>query len=81
MGAWERARPADPELGISRAQGNNRITGRSPGEDPILMVSQKPETLNQNNCNDHLQVKKTKRYTVGHTVTHYSLLSKIVLLC
>ena len=32
---------------ISTTQGNNRITGRSPSEDPILMVSQKPEISNQ----------------------------------
>ena len=38
---------------ISTTQGNNRITGRSPNEDPILMVSQKPETSNQ--TNDSLQ--------------------------
>lgn len=30
---------------VSMAQGNNRITGSS-GEDPVLMVSQKPETRN-----------------------------------
>jgi hypothetical protein len=28
-------------------QSNNRITRSSPDEDPILMVSQKPEILNQ----------------------------------
>ena len=33
--------------------GDNRITGRCPGEDPILMVSQKPGTSNQ--ANDSLQ--------------------------
>jgi hypothetical protein len=32
---------------ISMTQGNKRITGRSPNEDPVLMVSQKPEILNQ----------------------------------
>ena len=32
---------------ISMTQGNKRITGRSPSEDPILMESQKPETSNQ----------------------------------
>jgi hypothetical protein len=30
---------------ISMTQGNNRITGRSPDEDPILMSSQKPKIL------------------------------------
>ena len=34
---------------ISMTQGNNRITGRSPSEDPVLMVSQKPEAWNQTN--------------------------------
>ena len=32
---------------ISMTQGNNRITGRTPDEVPILMESQKPEILNQ----------------------------------
>ena len=41
---------------ISITQGNNRITSRSPGEDPILMMSQKPEMLNQTKYNEHLQV-------------------------
>ena len=31
---------------ISTAQGNIRISGRSPGEDPVLMVEQKPEVPN-----------------------------------
>jgi hypothetical protein len=30
-------------------QGNSRITGRRPDEDPMLMVSQKPEISNQTN--------------------------------
>jgi hypothetical protein len=38
---------------ISMTQGNNRITERSPGEDPILTMSQKPEISNQ--INDSLQ--------------------------
>jgi hypothetical protein len=62
-------------------QGNNRKTGRSPDEDPILMVSQKPEISNQ--TNDSLQRTFasedvwTEGYTVGHTMTHYSLQDKI----
>jgi hypothetical protein len=32
---------------VSMTEGNNRLTRRSPDEDPILMVSQKPELLNQ----------------------------------
>ena len=45
---------------ISMALTNKKITGRSPGVDPILIMSQKPEILNQNNvthCNKHLQVR------------------------
>ena len=34
---------------ISMTQGNNRMPQRSPSEDPILMVQQKPETSNQTN--------------------------------
>ena len=34
---------------ISMTQGNNRTTRRSPGEDLMLMVLQKPETSRQNN--------------------------------
>ena len=55
---------------ISRIQGNNRITMRSPNKDPILMVSQKPEISNQ--TNDSLQGTFASKdewiegYTVGH---------------
>jgi hypothetical protein len=28
-------------------QGNNIISEKSPGEDPVLIVEQKPETMNQ----------------------------------
>jgi hypothetical protein len=38
---------------IFMTQGNNR----GPREDPVLMMSQEPETLNQTHCNEHLQVK------------------------
>jgi hypothetical protein len=31
---------------ISMTQGNNRIIRKRPSEDPMLMVSQKPEILN-----------------------------------
>ena len=34
---------------ISMTEGNNRITWRSPSEDPILMVSQMPEISNRTN--------------------------------
>jgi hypothetical protein len=51
-------------------KGSNRITGRSPRDDPILMVSQKPRTSNQ--THNSLQVKM---WTEGHivdTLTHCS---------
>ena len=32
---------------ISTTQGDNRITGRSPNDDPMLAMSQKPEILIQ----------------------------------
>lgn len=34
---------------MSMTQGNNRITSRSPNEDPILKVSQNPDTMKQTN--------------------------------
>ena len=55
-------------------QGNNRITGRSPSEDPILMVSQMPETPNQINahCNEHLQVNMCgQRDILNRTLRYY----------
>lgn len=46
--------PADPKLqNLSMIQVNNRITGKSLDEDPVLMVSQKSEISNQHN--DSLQ--------------------------
>jgi hypothetical protein len=50
VGMCERASSDAPKLRISMTQSNNRITERSPGEDPILMMSQKPEILNQTNA-------------------------------
>ena len=38
---------------ISMTQGNSQVSKRSLGEGPVLMVYQKPETLNQ--TNDSLQ--------------------------
>ena len=38
---------------ISMTQGNNRISKRSPSEDPVLIVQQQPEAANQ--INDSLQ--------------------------
>jgi hypothetical protein len=51
FGTPERARPVESKL--QDLQDNNRITRRSPGEDLILMVSQKPELSIQ--TNDSLQ--------------------------
>ena len=59
-------------------RGNNRITMRSPGKNPILMVSQKPEISNQTNDSDSMQRifasedVWTEEHTVGHTVTLYN---------
>lgn len=43
---------------ISIIQSNHRIAGRSPWDEPILKISQKPETSNQtnNSFNGHLQM-------------------------
>ena len=47
---FKRNSTSDPkDFRTSIAKGNNRITGRRPSEDPILMVSQKPEISNQTN--------------------------------
>jgi hypothetical protein len=50
-------------------QGSNRIFKRSPSEDSILMVQQKPDTSSQNNIS--LQQIFTKK-SVEHTVVHHS---------
>jgi hypothetical protein len=39
---------------ISMTQGNNRMSERSLGEDPVLKVQQKPEASNQ--TNDSMQL-------------------------
>ena len=57
-------------------QGNNRMTGRSPSEEPMLLMSQKPETSNQ--TNDSLQSTFAKEdvwpewYGVGYTTVIYN---------
>lgn len=38
-----------PKPQIPMTQSNNRITGRSPSEDPISMVSEKPKISKQTN--------------------------------
>ena len=42
-----------PSYKITLTLGNSRPAERSPGNDPVFMVLQKPETLNQ--TNDWLQ--------------------------
>ena len=55
-------------------QGNQRLTGRSPSEDPVLTVSQKPKISKQSS--DSLQgtlasgAVWTEGQTVGHCDTH-----------
>ena len=61
---------------ISMTQGNNRITGRSPGKDSVWWNRSQMDPLNQ--TNDSLQWTFAsedvwaERYTVVHTVTHNS---------
>jgi hypothetical protein len=42
----ERASPTNPKLQDLQDTSHNKITRRNPSEDPILMVSQKPEISN-----------------------------------
>lgn len=54
-------------------QRSNRITGRSPDVDLILMMSQKPEISNRSitHCNEHLKVKVCgQRDILGDTLWH-----------
>ena len=58
---------------ISMTQGNKSITGKSPDEDPTLMVSRRPEVSNQ--TNDSLQRTFagevwTEECPVGHAITY-----------
>jgi hypothetical protein len=64
----KRVSPAGPKL--QDLLGKNRITERSPCEDPVLLVSQKPETWNHTTFTT--EDVWTEGYTVGHMVTHYS---------
>jgi hypothetical protein len=61
---------------ISMTQGNNGIIRMSPDEDPILMVSPKPEILNQTSHSLQRTLASedvwTEGCTVGHIVTLYS---------
>lgn len=56
LGRWlEALEPLGAQSGIAKTplytltQGNSRLSERSPSEFPVLMVSQKPEALNQTN--------------------------------
>jgi hypothetical protein len=44
VGTRERVSPANPKL---QDHHDNKITGKSPDENPILIVPQKPEISNQ----------------------------------
>jgi hypothetical protein len=58
---------------ISMTQGNNRISKRSPAENPVLMVVQrKSEALNQ--TNDSLQDTMTKA-TLIRTIFNWGWLT------
>lgn len=62
------------------SQGNNRITGWSPAEDPVLTVSQKLETSNQ--TNDSLQRRCVARGVRCGTLWHTTQSTmKMVFLC
>jgi hypothetical protein len=50
---WVSQSSAEELTLVVHKRGSNEITGRRPSENPILMVWQKPEALN----NEHWQVK------------------------
>jgi hypothetical protein len=54
---------------ISMTRGNNRTT-RSPSEDPVLMVSQKPEILNQTNDSSKWALASEDVWTGVYRETH-----------
>ena len=72
-GTCEETGSLDPKLQVSMTQGNNIISEKSPGEDPVLIVEQKPETMNQ--TTESLQwpfaskAVGTKWFTVWHAMT------------
>jgi hypothetical protein len=63
-------------------QGNDGVTGRSPDEDPLLMVSQKPEILNQTHYSEHLQIKMYgQRHILWDTLWHGTVSTMRCFLC
>ena len=65
------AREGQGQLSCFTTQGSNRmITRRKPGEDPILMMSQKPEISNQTNDSLQWTFASEDVWTEGHTVVH-----------
>jgi hypothetical protein len=65
-------------------QGHNGMTRKSPHEDPILMVSQKPEITKTNGSLQGIfenEDVKTEGYTVGHIVTHCSFYNENFFMC
>jgi hypothetical protein len=66
----------------SPQQSSNGMTQKSPGEDSISMVSQKPEILSQTHCNEHLQVKTNgQRDTLWDTLWHTTAFTASCFLC
>ena len=83
----EWASPADPKMQDLHDIEQQQDKQENPGEDPILMVSQKPETSNQTNCNVHLQEKMcgqrdtlwdTRRHTTASTMRCFSVFWGVV---
>jgi hypothetical protein len=63
----------------STTQGNNSITWRRPSEDPVLMVSQKPDTSNDSLLQGNMCGQTD---ILWDTLTHYSLCDEMFfLLC
>ena len=62
-------------------QGDNRITWRSPGGDPVLMVSQKPETSHQTSDSLQWTFASEDVWTEGSTVGHTTASTVSCFLC
>lgn len=76
VGDGKRARSVVLKLQDLHDTDNNRITRRSPNENPILMVLQKPKISKQTNGSLKRTFASedvcTEAHTVGHTMTHCS---------
>lgn len=68
----ERASKLIQSWKFSTKQGNNRITGKSPGEYPIVIMSEKPEISNQTNGSLQwtfaIEDVCTEGYAMGHII-------------